>query len=243
MTVYNSWATKPSQPVATLQAQMIYTIVQAGAWDILDWFVCLANETETESRLDWKSLSKVCADAGTGNVWTPLKGIEGNGSGYLDSNFTPSTDGTHIGLNDASYGFYSNLEIAGADEVEMSARSGAADANAMLSMYTDSKAYAKTHTSAAYLSYTVTNRKGCYIANRVEANKLQYWKDNVKLVDSTQGSQYVPDATIKLLSYPSGLTGRSHNQLSFAFAGKGLTPAQIAAITSALQTYLDGVFF
>jgi hypothetical protein len=243
MAVYNMFATKPSQPIATLQAEMLYAIGQAGAWSILDWFVCLAGESEPESRLDWKSLIKTVDDVGTGNAWTALSGIKGNGSGYLDSNFIPSTDGAHIGLDDACYGFYTNLDIAGADQMELTGRTGTTDGVAMYSRFTDGKSYVKIHTSGAYLNTAVATRKGCYIANRVVVDNTQLWKDNIKIIDTGQSSNVnPPNASIKLLASPTGAS-RSLNQISFAFAGKGLSEAQIAAITTALQTYMDKLFF
>jgi hypothetical protein len=237
--VYSAFAVKPSGLVAAKQNAMIKTIADSGAWAVLDWFVCLAGETETESRLDWVTLVKTCDDVGAGNAWTTMAGIQGNGNGSLDSNFTPSTDGTHIGLNDVSYGFYSNLTPAGADQVEMACHFNVSDINVIYSMANDNKAYVKLHSSAAYLSAAVANRKGCYIANKVAVDTTQLWKNNVKIIDAAQATYASkPNTTVRLLSMGDGIASRSTNQISLAFAGKGLTVAQIAAITSAFNTYM-----
>jgi hypothetical protein len=239
--IYGAWMTKPSREIAILQEAMLHPIVDCGAWDILDWFVCLAGESEVESRLDWKTLSKSCVNVGTGNIWTSLKGIKGNGSGYLDSQFNPTTDGIHIGLNDCTYGFVSNIDSAGADQMEMGALNNVTDVLQLYSRFTNGNAYVKAH-ATAYLNAPTASRDGCYIAVRNALNAQKYYKDNFKIIDGAMNALAIPDKTIKLLASGSG-TSKSQNELSFAFAGKGLSVIQVSVITSALQLYNDSVSY
>ena len=154
--VYDAFPTKPSSSIAALQNKLMEDyLVASGAWSIMDWFVCLANESEDSSRIDWKSLVKTVDDEGTGNQWGSLKGIKGNGSGYLSSNFIPATHGANIGKNDSSYMFCTNLDVSFADEVEMGANYLTGNFNMLYSGFTDGKAYARTHTSGSYLNAPV----------------------------------------------------------------------------------------
>lgn len=243
-TIYDAFATKPSREIKILQNAMLKTIVDSGAWSVLDWFVCLAGETESESRLDWKSLLKTCVNGGSGNVFTPLKGIKGNGSGWLRSGFIPSIDGVHIGLNNCTYGFFSNLDIAYSDQTELSANYLTGNNTALYSKFDATKAYASVHkSSVVYVSGNVATRNGCYIAERATTNVLDYYKNNALVVTGSITPNYIPDKEIILLANAGGTTSRSQNELSFAFAGGSLTAPQKTAITNALTLYNDSVSY
>jgi len=243
--VYNAFSTKPSWTIANLQNTMLKTIVDSGAWSVLDWFVCLAGETEVESRLDWKSLTKTCVNAGNGNVWTSLKGIKGSGAGYLKSGFVPSVDGVHIGPHNCTYGFCSNLDIASADQVELGARYDTINNTVLYSRYTDGKALAKAHIiTDSYIGNNVSDRKGVYMIVKPATNVSRYYKNNNLLGEAIVSFlHYVPNREIALLAIGDGGLNYSLNQLSFAFAGGALTIAQISAVTNAINLYNDSISY
>jgi hypothetical protein len=88
------------------QNQLVIDLKDAGVWDKLDTFAVFATDGSSDFALiDWKRLTQYTAV--NSPTFTINQGFKGNGtSSYIDTNFTPSTDGVNYQLDNASRYFY-----------------------------------------------------------------------------------------------------------------------------------------
>jgi hypothetical protein len=88
------------------QNQLVIDLKSAGVWDKLDTFAVFATDGSSDFALiDWKRLTQYTAV--NSPTFTINQGFKGNGtSSYIDTNFTPSTDGVNYQLDNASRYFY-----------------------------------------------------------------------------------------------------------------------------------------
>jgi hypothetical protein len=88
------------------QNQLVVDLKDAGVWDKLDTFAVFATDGSSDFALiDWKRLTQYTAV--NSPTFTINQGFKGNGtSSYIDTNFTPSTDGVNYQLDNASRYFY-----------------------------------------------------------------------------------------------------------------------------------------
>ena len=106
--------TLPSSSQQILQNQLLVDLKSAGIWDKLDTFANFATDGSSDFALiDWKRLTQYTAV--NSPTFTANQGFKGNGtSSYIDTNFTPSTNGVNYQLNNASRFFYGFDALNGA---------------------------------------------------------------------------------------------------------------------------------
>ena len=106
--------TLPSFSQRLLQNQLLVDLKSAGVWSKLDTFANFATDGDSNFALiDWKRLSQYTAV--NSPTFTTNQGFKGNGtSSYIDTNFTPSTNGINYQLNNASRFFYGFDALTGA---------------------------------------------------------------------------------------------------------------------------------
>lgn len=98
--------TLPSDAQKTLQNQLLVDLKSAGIWSKLDTFANFATDGDSNFALiDWKRLTQYTAV--NSPTFTTNQGFKGNGiSSYINTNFTPSTNGVNYQLDNASRYFY-----------------------------------------------------------------------------------------------------------------------------------------
>lgn len=98
--------TPPSSSQQILQNQLVLDLKASGVWSKLDTFANFATDGSSNFALiDWKRLSQYTAV--NSPTFTTNQGFKGNGtSSYINTNFTPSTNGVNYQLNNASRFFY-----------------------------------------------------------------------------------------------------------------------------------------
>ena len=100
--------TAPSASQQTLQNTLVTDLKTAGVWDKLDVFYVFATDGDSDyATLNWKAPSSFQATKVSSPTFTANQGFKGDGSSaYINTNFTPSTDGVNYQLEEASRGFY-----------------------------------------------------------------------------------------------------------------------------------------
>ena len=100
--------TAPSAAQQELQNTLVEDLKTAGVWSKLDVFYVFATDGDSDyATLNWKSPSSFQATKVNSPTFTSDIGFTGDGtSAYLNTNFTPSTDGVEYTLSDASEMFY-----------------------------------------------------------------------------------------------------------------------------------------
>ncbi|QMP85229.1 putative YapH protein [Flavobacterium phage vB_FspP_elemoF_6-3D] len=106
--------TLPSASQQIIQNQLVIDLKAGGIWNKLDTFANFATDGSSDFALiDWKRLSLYTAV--NSPTFTINQGFKGNGtSSYIDTNFTPSTDGVNYQLDNASRYFYGFDALNGA---------------------------------------------------------------------------------------------------------------------------------
>jgi hypothetical protein len=98
--------TLPSASQRLLQEQLVIDLKNAGIWSKLDTFAVFATDGDSDFALiDWKRLTQYTAV--NSPTFTTNDGFTGNGtSSYIDTNYTPSTQGVNYTSSDASFGVF-----------------------------------------------------------------------------------------------------------------------------------------
>jgi hypothetical protein len=160
-------------------------------------------------------------------------GMVSNGlSGYANTNFTPSTNGT---LNSHHISFYSRTNSNGT-EVEMGVQSSG---TTILEIRTAGTTYAAINSGATYSTFADTDSRGLYIANRTASNVINVFRNSTKKVTGSTASFTLPNLKMNLLAWNNGGTTQFYSlkQCAFASIGDGLTDTEAANFYTAVQAY------
>ncbi|QMP88452.1 putative YapH protein [Flavobacterium phage vB_FspP_elemoC_3-9B] len=108
--------TLPSASQQIIQNQLVIDLKAGGIWNKLDVLYIFANDGGGDfGTLNWKSPLANQATLINTPTFTTNEGFIGNGtSSYIDTNFTPSTDGVNYQLDNASRYFYGFDALNGA---------------------------------------------------------------------------------------------------------------------------------
>jgi hypothetical protein len=111
-TLFINMATQPSSERKGVIDTYIKTLKDAGVWAKLDRLFVFAAHTNSggEALINWVNPANVAALAGTTPPpFTADRGFTANGTGYINSNFTPSANGVKFLQNTASLAFYQRV--------------------------------------------------------------------------------------------------------------------------------------
>jgi hypothetical protein len=98
--------TLPSASQQLLQNQLVVDLKDGGIWSKLDTFAVFATDGNSDFALiDWIRLTDYTAV--NSPAFTTNEGFKGNtSSSYINTNYTPSTQGVNYTSSDASYGVF-----------------------------------------------------------------------------------------------------------------------------------------
>lgn len=244
-------AAMSSAPDDTRKGQIdtcIGAIKTAGAWTKLDCLWLWAGHDSQAGLLDWKRLSD--ATAVNSPTFTTDRGFTGDGStSYINTNFTPSTDGVNYTLNSACMGAYLNAgtDTAVSGPNSIGAASGGGTINARVEPWRSSTpgstVRARVNDGTATTVGTVATRFGLTAVNRSGASAVQIYRNGASIGTSTAASSNVPSIDVYALGFNNGgaLGGANDNRIAAAFVGGSLTSTEHADLFTAIEAYLDAV--
>jgi hypothetical protein len=179
--------TLPSASQQLLQNQLVVDLKDGGIWSKLDTFVVFPTDGDEDFALiDWIRLTQYTA---VNNVdFTPNQGFDlGGASSYINTNYTPSTQGVNYTSSDASFGVFWDKTSATTGYLSGSRTAGDLNAN---------------YLNAAAL--TINSINSNLLANR-DIFSQNYDFKQVQLISGTQYlyGDGVQDDTFTFLGSPS----------------------------------------
>ena len=242
-------AAMSSAPDDTRKGQIdtcIGAIKTAGVWSKLDCLWIRAAHDSQAALLDWKRLSD--STAVNSPTFTTDRGFTGDGStSYINTNFTPSTDGANYIRDSASMGAYLNAgtdtAVSGPNSIGALTVSYQARIEPWRSATPGSTVRARVNDGTATTVGTVATRFGLTAVNRSGASAVQIYRNGASIGTSTAASSNVPSIDVYALGFNNGgaLGGANDNRIAAAFVGGSLTSTEHADLFTAIEAYLDAV--
>lgn len=128
-TVYNAFTNKPSTEDGFIQNRFVKHLVDNGLWSIIDYLQVSAihgNDVPADYFRDWKTPSTRAAAwfyQTSGNryagIFVPYGGVTPSEYDTVRSNFNPSTMGVNYTLQNASFGFYTRIDVPTSQQSQM----------------------------------------------------------------------------------------------------------------------------
>lgn len=166
--------------------------------------------------------------------YTPTTGITGNGVGYLNSNFIPTSSLT---TSSASIGAYNRTNVFQNGAITAQA-DGASNTFNLLAGWGDNlnyfDCYNQISLSGRLTTPSSTNCQRLNIGTRVSLGDSRYFRDGNQLASIVTGGGSLP--TIPMFWFAYNNNGVpilfSTKSVGFGFVGRGLTPAQVLTFTT-----------
>lgn len=168
-------------------------------------------------------------------------GIQGNGTGYIDHNYSPF--GNSPGFNSA-FGTYSKTSVAtGGYDVGYVVSSSA---RVLISTRYDSTASFTDSFDQGNGRINATPPTGVVfaLASRVNASDFRYYYNGAQVGIDTLAVATMPSTVSKFYSFYGGLVSGfppSPLKLTFSFAATGLTPTEVSAFSTAVATLVGAL--
>lgn len=238
------------EPNAARKARIDAAVVALkddGIWSKLDRLWVMAGHDSQAARLDWK------APATSGRMLTPVnsptftadQGYTGNGSNmYLNSNYTPSTDGSSMVQNSAAFGVWVRDVGTAGTKSFMGVLGGS---GSIIRRRGDSNTWQtigpngpSTPVDGAVNSSSAT---GLLSANRSGSSAQQAYRNGASEGTSTGTSESPPNRPFYLLAFnQNGSAAQfSEGQISIAFCGGSLTATEHDDLYDILNAYMTGL--
>ena len=224
----------------------IGAIKTAGVWTKLDCLWIRAAHDSQAALLDWKRLSD--STAVNSPTFTTDRGFTGDGStSYINTNFTPSTDGVNYIRDSASMGAYLNAgtdtAVSGPNSIGVSTASHQARIEPWRSSTPGATVRSRVNTLTATTVGTVTTRYGLTAINRSGGSAEQVYRNGSSIGTSAVASTGLCNIDVYELGQNNAgsLGGASDNRIAASFVGGSLTSTEHADLFTAIEAYLDAV--
>lgn len=154
---------------------------------------------------------------------------------YANTFFNPSANAT---LNSHHLSYYSRTQSNGT-EVEFGSIDSGTGNGSLIEIRTSGVTYLRVNNGAGTISFSDSDSRAFYIANRTASNVINGWRNSTKAVNSTLASSVLGIRPYYLGAFnnvgnPAFYTTK---QCAFASIGDGLTDAEAANFYTAVQAY------
>jgi hypothetical protein len=170
--------------------------------------------------------------------WTHSStGATPNGTNaYADTKLNPSSS---LNLNSTHFSFYSRTNSNGV-EVEFGVTDNNSRTN-LLEIRTSGITYIAVNSQATYTTYSDTDSRAFYIANRTASNVVNSWRNSTKKATGTTASSVLVNGNMWISAFNNipnqNLLYYSTKQCAFASIGDGLTDTEAANFYTAVQAF------
>jgi hypothetical protein len=212
--------------------------------DAFDVMYILAGETEESSLRNLvKRLHDITAVGSP--TWAALEGHTGATGKYLDTNYNPSTQGSKYTLNNCSLGVYSRTDANGLYS-DIGSRTSTSDYTAILSRSAGVTIMRLHNAAYPFIRDAEDNSLGMSIACRNAASEtglFGYHNKSSLIVTNTGNTTNIPNCNIFIGARNNNGTPEQESirQLSFAFAGRYFSAAEVGVIVDAFEAYMDSL--
>jgi len=243
-------ATPMSGDNITYSNTLVTSLKSAGIWDKLDVFYVFATNGDEEfARYNWKDPSTFkCTETGAGALtFTGNEGFTADGTNYLNTNFTPSTDATQYSNPGSSFGVKIETDVSG-NTCIMGAQSSSPNLvrSRMMIAYSGSNCIYDCQSDGTAFSSVTSSKTGFFIANNPSADTMQLYRNGALGGTFTSSN---PQA-IRLLDVPFFIFARNRdgsatdldtgNQVSIAFVGGDMSSVA-SAFNTAINNYMTAM--
>lgn len=240
--LFARFTTPPTQQRMWQINALINALKVAGVWSKIDALYVMAAADAQAAQRNWKAdaynLTPVNAP-----TFTADRGYQGDGlTKYLSTGFVPASAGGQYTLNSAHLSVWSRTSSAAA-QVDIGARSGSNTNLATINTFNGSSLLAFGLNSAVGTGSAMASGAGYSLVSRVAGATVSFSKNGAALsnianaVDAMPGFEFFVGAS-NAAGSPVNVSAR---QLSVASIGSGLTSADVAALYTAINTYLVAV--
>lgn len=227
---------KPSALQQAKQNKLVLDLKAAGIWSLLDIFYVYATDGDSDfATLNWKEPSSFQCTKVNAPSFTTNAGFNGNGtSSYLNTNWSPGTNGSNYTQNSAGFGCYIHTNVS-----ETRVDFGTTNATfANLFTRTTSDAISTAVNAGGAITVTNTNSVGLYHIKRTGSNAQEIWKNGINLLTTTGASGARPTGTVYVCAYNNSGSPAlySTKQIGMMWWGAPLTGLE-AAFDNAWNAY------
>jgi len=232
--------TLPSAPQQILQNQLMIDLKNAGVWNKLDSFRVYATDgSAAYALIDWKRL--VLCTAVNSPTFTTNLGYKGDAaSAYINSNFTPSTDGINYTLNSCSiFAYISGATTAG----QIQAYQGLFFGASWILISAGTNSTGESYINSASGVANTTTGIGFQLVNRLDSNTLNvYFNGVLRNTNIAAASVSLPTGTIWDLAANNNASGTFFSDVQNAIVGYGANlNAEQSAFNTAINNYMNAI--
>jgi len=242
-TVYDSFTTKPSAAEATIWNTFVASIVGTGEWamlDILDIFSTHIN-SDSEALKNWKTPGTFDPTLVNNPAFAINEGFTGNGSNaYIDTNWTPSTDGVNYVRDSASQIIYIRTDVN--TSRGHGTFNNADGKDCVLYPRTANVVYVRINNGLSD-SGANTDGSGMYINTRTAAAVNKLYRNKSAIINGTTISAGIPTHNPYCFAYNDDgvATGFRADQVSMYAFGSGFTQTNVNNLTDAYNTAMTAL--
>jgi len=231
--------TLPSSGQQVKQNKLLLDLKTAGIWNKLDSFRVYATDgSSSYALIDWKRL--VLCTAVNSPTFTTNVGYRGNAtSSYINSNFTPSTNGVNYTLNSASiFAYISAVRTVG----QIQAYQGASGVGQLI-IAAGTNGIGESYINSTTGVFNNTTGIGFQLVNRTNSTTLNvYYQGALQNTNSAIASISIPNRTIWDFSANNGGTGSLFSNVGNAIIGYGANlTAEQSDFNTAVNTYINSL--
>ena len=219
-----------------------------GVWTLLDRLWILAAENTQSALTDLKGLVTISNSppgGGTAPTFTADRGLTGNGAG-IDTGFNPTTASSpQYTLNSGSMFVYNrSTRSTGVVVCEFGMQDAGLDYRARIVCLDTGGTYLNVNDNYGPLA-GITSVQGFWVGSRTSSMAADWYKNATAIRSETVVANNA--ALINRSFYICGInwdygnTYGSPDQLACAGFGAGLSSAQVTALTTRIETYMDAV--
>jgi len=235
----DEWTTDPTGDTLTWQNDMIYSLDSAGFWDRLDALFVFANTSNAngEALVDWINPDSTAIEVNN-PTFTRWQGYTGDADeDYINTDRNLSTETDNYVLNSGTLGIYTRIAPTG-----IQTYGGASDGtnetyihNSTTNKFTRINAITSTSGNITTSGFIVTTRRG--------ASETELYHNGSSISQETDASSGIVDKDLWLLARNSNGTAEyfSSNQISIVILMDGVTDADVSAINTIFEKYMDHI--
>jgi len=212
----------------------------AGCGSILDAFYVVATNSTTNALLNWCGTGFSLVSHGS-LTFAADTGYTGDGStGYLDTQFTPSSAAGNFTTNSASFGIYLRTTTVDSSVVMGATNSGSGANYAYFQPIVSTNAFFDIN-SAGFPSFANASAVGAWGLSRTSSSANAVYKNAATTAASVSDTGVnLATQSILILAFhdTASIDDFSNAQVSAAYIGGGLTSTQAFAINNRINTYM-----
>lgn len=218
--------TLPSCDQRIIQNQLVLDLKAAGIWDELDLLYVFATDgDENYATINWKApanfrCTRVNSPSHIENV-----GVQGNATNsYLDTNWAPGINATHLTLDSASaFCYINNDTVASISRYQWGVDNSAAAVITLCVKATTTTHRFGVNSSNADLTTGTINSVGLYQTQRTASNEMRLFKNGVQVGSTltTASSSIPPSAKLSICGFNVNGTTAAFSEAQIGIFGIG----------------------